>query len=75
MAQSYDVCFAAPADTSKAIRKVVVLSPHVTIEFMKPGTRRPSEGTAEKVKADFQSVLSQKFEEQGFKPLLDGGEK
>jgi len=70
MAQ-FPVCSSIPAGASKAINRVLVLSPHVTIQFMKFGSQHPSEGTAEQVKGGFQNALSQGFEDQGFKPLLD----
>ena len=63
------VCSSAAPDASKALRGVVIVRPHVTITMLKSGSK--GEGTAEQVEAGFQSALSQKFENQGFKPLLD----
>lgn len=63
------VCSSAPPDASKALHRVVILRPQVTITMLKSGSE--SEGTAMQVEAGFQSALSQTFVDQGFKPLLD----
>jgi hypothetical protein len=67
----YHICFAKPLAAAKTAPKIVVLSAQVTVDSEKFWTWGQSEGTAEQVKAGLQSALSEKFEEQGFKPLLD----
>jgi hypothetical protein len=65
------VCSSAPPDASTVLHRVVILRPRVAMATVKFHSQSSSEGAAEQVEAGFQSVMSQIFGDQGFKPLLD----